>query len=154
VPKTVLVTPAQRRAAEALVEWYEATEQPVASSVRQIATSEPLSQESKSARSVHVYFDTSAAIDLLPSISNPAAAEAVSAYNAAVHDLVAAYDMAIPNWSQSLAMSVLRLEMFGKFRRSAAARRHSRRVSDDSRSRRANDPGVSPETPEPQAGRR
>lgn len=42
MPKTVLVSPAQRMAAEALVEWYEATGRPVADSLRQIATPEKL----------------------------------------------------------------------------------------------------------------
>ena len=49
MPKTVVVSPAQRTAAEALVEWYEATGRPVADSLRQIATPEKLSESAANA---------------------------------------------------------------------------------------------------------
>ena len=49
MPKTVLVSPAQRKAAEALVEWYESTGRPVADSLRQIAAPEKASEPSANA---------------------------------------------------------------------------------------------------------
>lgn len=121
--RTVLVTPAQRRAAEALVEWYEVTSRPVADSLRRIAAPESLVAEAT--RSIRLTFAANPAD--LPPVVTDAVTKALKAYRDAAQDLVAAYDVAVPNWSKNVALAVLRLELFRMFRRAAPGRRPDRR---------------------------